>query len=205
MSLKHLFITGVNRSGHTSLVQLLNNDPQIEIWDEYPHILPWHWKYSNRAKELKDDFLNTFTVNMPSSYKGYKFIGGAASYYLKAIPFIKQYIPEAKIAIIKRNRQEVIDAFLDKLNIDERHTESIITSKFLSTLDPNATNWETAYPKYQSIEGVNRIDLFEELVGSYWDEFYGTAHRYTEQYKNVVIFNSKELLEGENYKKLIEE
>lgn len=205
MSLKYLFITGVNRSGHSTLVKLLNVDPQIEILDERPYVLPWHWKYSNRAKELKDDFLNHFTVNMPPSYEGYKYIGGAASYYLKAIPFIKQHIPEARIAIIKRDRQEVIDAFLNKLNIDERHTEGIITSKFLSRLDPNATNWETAYPKYQSIDGVERMDLLPELVGSYWDEFYGAAYRYVEQYKNVVIFNSKELLEGENYKKLIEE
>jgi len=202
--MKHLFITGVNRSGHSTLVKLLNTDPQIEILDERPYVLPWHWKYSNRAEEFKKDFFDYFKVKMAKSYGGHKFIGGAACYYLKAIPFIKEILPEARIAIIKRNRNEVIQAFADKLNIDEKHTEAIITSKFLSRLDPNASNWEIAYPKYQSIEGVEKMDLFRELVGSYWDEFYGAAYRYADEYKDVKIYNSKELIKGNNYKKLVE-
>ena len=202
--MKHLFITGVNRSGHTTLVNLLNKDPQIELLDERPFVLPWHWKYTNRTEDLKKDFLDYFKVKMPSSYGGHKFIGGAACYYMKAIPFIKEHLPQAKIVIIKRNRQEVINGFTAKLNLDERHTESVVTSKFLSRLDPNATNWETAYPKYQSIEGVDRMDLFEELVGSYWDEFYGAAYRFADEYEDVKIYNSEELIKGNNYKKLVE-
>ena len=201
--MKHLFITGVNRSGHTTLVSKLNQDNDIAIEDERPFVLPWHWKYSNRAEELKEDFLNYFLKIMPEQYSSCRVIGGAACYYLKAIPFIKKHIPDSNIVIIKRNRQDVINAFVDKLNIDENHTEAIITSKFLSRLDPNATNWETAYPKYQRIEGVETMNLFEELVGSYWDEFYGAAYRYAEKYNNVKIYNSEELLKENNYKKLV--
>ena len=48
------------------------------------------------------------------------------------------------------------------------------------------------------------MDLFRELVGSYWDEFYGAAYRYAEEYKDIKIYNSEELIKGNNYKKLVE-
>ena len=58
--MKYLFITGVNRSGHTTLVSKLNQHNDVAIEDERPFVLPWYWKYSNRVEELKEDFLNYF-------------------------------------------------------------------------------------------------------------------------------------------------
>ena len=196
--LKYTFVTGVNRSGHTTILNKALNDPDIPspMFSDEHFMQPWDLDHPLTEK-LQAKFLEKLEWLKEHTYPP-EWFADFGHYWLKSIPWlVEQFDPQ--IHIIKRKKKDVVEAFMDKL---EEHSIESVTEKFLIT-DRTAHNWSITYPLYESDPKLSMIDNYKKHTGMFWTEYYKYADLMAEEYPdNVKIWKSEYLVEGDNYKKL---
>ena len=198
MKLKYTFVTGVNRSGHTTLLNKALEDPGIPspMFSDEHYMQPWDMDHGNKDM-LRQKFLDRIDWLIEHTTQP-EWFADFGHYWLKSIPWlVKQFDPQ--IHIIKRKKKDVVDSFMAKL--DEHKLENV-TEKFLIT-DNTAHNWSVTYPLCESDPKLSMEENYKKHISMFWTEYYKYADVMVDLYPdNVKLWKSEYLVEGDNYKKL---
>lgn len=197
--IKHIYVTGVNRSGHTTLWNKIEEDPDINsaMMGEEQFMLPWDIEKHNHTEMLRNKFIDRVNQLIEWSPKCDTHLD-MGNYWLPHTPWLIEKF-DAQIHIIKRNKDDVIDGFMQKF---EDHVDWDVVQKFITT-DMNATNWEISYPTYERNPDISLQENYRIHTGKYYDEFYEIAAEFKRTYPANVHWHASEyLIEGDNYKNI---
>ena len=197
--LKYIYVTGVNRSGHTTLWNKIKDDPDINSWmmGDEQFMLPWDVEKHNHTEMLRNKFIDRVNQMIESCPECDTHLD-MGNYWLPHTPWLIEKL-DAQIHIIKRNKDDVIDGFMQKFEDNE---EWDVANKFITT-DMNATNWEISYPKYERNPNISLQENYRIHTGKYYDEFYEIAAEFKRTYPANVHWHASEyLIEGDNYKNI---
>ena len=214
--MKYIMITGIPRSGKSTITDKLNKLNYIDLHDETQPVFPWDYETHNKT----DYFIQKIKKQLFKNNNPQINIQGLTGcYYLKTIPFLNNDI--SKIIILKRNKDLIINewcrlgsftrgkAILDlnpnhkcsgllcsceELYSEENFTENLIFNKFLSIVDPNAENWDIIYPKYDLNKELSFYENYKIIIGKYYDDYYKQAELYKNKYDNIEILNSDDII-----------
>lgn len=197
--IKHIYVTGVNRSGHTTLWNKIEEDPDINsaMMGEEQFMLPWDIEKHNHTEMLRNKFIDRVNQLIEWSPKCDTHLD-MGNYWLPHTPWLIEKF-DAQIHIIKRNKDDVIDGFMQKF---EEHVEWDVANKFRTT-DMSATNWEICYPTYEIHPDIGLQENYRIHTGKYYDEFYEIAAEFKRTHPANVHWHASEyLIEGDNYKNI---
>ena len=197
--IKQIYVTGVNRSGHSTLWEKIKVDPDIPsaMMGDEQFMLPWDIENHNHTDMLRKRFVDRVKQLVECSPDCNTHLD-MGHYWLPHIPWLVENF-DVQIHIIKRNKDDDIDAFMQKF---EDHVENDVVQKFRTT-DMSATNWEIAYPTYEVIKGLGLQANYKIHASMFYDDYYTMAEKFLNAYPDKVHMHASEhLIEGDNYKKL---
>lgn len=151
---------GTGRCGTVALSKIVGVCDKIRCTHELAPLLPWEFDIHAYKKKF---------VNLNSCKGG---SGDVAYGYLPYLETFIRDIPEVKIIILKRDRQEVVDSFVRWHKI-RTHFPGF--------------DYSNEFPKVGT-------DDMNDGAGRYWDLYYKEAARLDNIYDNIKIINSRCLL-----------
>ena len=180
---KVIFGLGSGRCGTASLAYLLNDQKDAFIGHEMPPILPWDTSDLTGLQFRWDQIQHQSHL--------YSMVGDVGIYYLPylptliqshdSIPFINQnYV--LKFVILKRDRKEVINSFLEKFK--RQNNNPLQTEKAPGMI---VDEWDECFPKYDGM-------TLREAVGAFYDDYYKESERFALERPDMVkIFSVDDL------------
>ena len=173
---KYVFGMGSGCCGTSSLSVLLNEQPRAFVGHELAPTLPWQ-----ATREAVQEF-TVFKWNQ-LNHQGSLFdlVGDVGTYYLPYVRFLMHQYNlalkdecEFKFIILKRDKEETIQAFLDKFK--RQNNNPLQNNKSPGQF---ADSWDASFPKY---EGVS----LREATSMYYDDYYREAESLLNDFPNRV-------------------
>ena len=166
---------GSGRCGTTTLARILNAQENA-LFTHENFTLPWR---VNECMGLGA------VVSMHG--RDANMFGDSAFYWIKYVPEVLRYAPDARFVCLKRNKNEVVRSFLARSDKQNWWT------------DPSSKHWDTELKLEFKIIMFPKYDLPKtDGVSEYYDEYYRKAVAWEKIYpRNFKIFNMEEVLNEE--------
>ena len=173
---------GTGCCGTASLAWLLNSQDDAFVGHELFPILPW-----STSLEAREFFAENKWEQLNHESHLYGVVGDVATYYLPYVRFLIDNLKNGglknnvdfKFIILKRNKSEVIKAFVDKFKRQKNNPFQLTTDK---------NNWDDSFPTYP-----NHIPI-EVAIECYWEDYYAEADYLVATYpERVRVFNTEDL------------
>ncbi len=176
---------GTGCCGTASLAWLLNNQEDSFVGHELFPILPW-----STSVEAQNNFAKNKWEQLNHESHLYGVVGDVATYYLPYVRFLLRNLNttlkgdvDFRFIILKRNKEEVVDAFLDKFKRQGNNPLQIKNDPALKK-----DEWDNSFPKYNPDIPLNIA------IECYWEDYYAEADWLVENYPDHVrIFETHEL------------
>jgi hypothetical protein len=161
---------GTGRCGTKSLSKLIDDCQQALCTHERRPILPWAFSDVHLQARVHD----LQRADSPV-------VGDVAYYYLPYLERLIEMIPDLKVVCLERDRQEVIDSYMQKTQGWNHWYEH---DGKAWAYDPF---WDATYPKYP-------IAYKPDAIGAYWDEYHDTIRHTADQHPvNVRVMGTETL------------
>jgi hypothetical protein len=178
MKRKFVFGMGSGCCGTASLAHLLNSQRNAFVGHELFPILPW--STSERARLF---FMSSKWEQLNHESHLYDLVGDVAFYYLPYVRFLMYNLEEEKIGkdidfkfiVLKRNKKEVIDAYIEKLKRQKNNPFQIQST----ILDPQRDRWDICFPKYEGVSLPIAIEC-------YYEDYYAEVNYLLNKWPNHV-------------------
>ena len=178
MKRKFVFGLGTGCCGTSSLAFLLNEQDGAFVGHELFPILSWSTEYSA---------LMFFTENKWEQLNHeshlYGLVGDVGSYYLPYARLLMDNLEQGlgeevdfKFIVLKRERQQVINAFLEKFKRQNNNPFQVNKSPGV-----RSDIWDLSFPKYE--DGVSLQQCIEWYYDDYYAEVDYLLNRYPENFK----------------------
>ena len=159
MKRKFVFGMGTGCCGTASLAYLLNSQENAFVGHELFPILPW-----STDKTARLFFMNSKWEQLNHESHLYDLVGDVGFYYLPYVRFLMYNLEEEKIGedvdfkfiVLKRNKKEVIDAYIEKFKRQSNNPLQI--NDFRARRDM----WDMCYPKYENVSLPIAIECYYE-------------------------------------------
>lgn len=195
MKRKFVFGLGTGCCGTSSLAYLLNEQQDAFVGHELFPILPWSTEQSARQF-----FIDNKWEQLNHESHLYSLVGDVASYYLPYVRFLMYNLEslkdevDFKFVILRRDREEVINAFLEKF---KRQNNNPL--QYNKSIETRSDIWDDSFPKYDSTASL------KECIGWYYDDYYAECDSYLEQWPdNFISFNVEDLNDNQKVLELLD-
>ena len=184
MKRKFVFGLGTGCCGTSSLAYLLNSQPGAFVGHELFPILPWGTDELARRYFIENKWEQ---LNHESHL--FELVGDVGSYYLPYARFLMFNLEslkdevEFKFIILKRKREEVVSAFLEKFKRQNNNPFQVHKA-----FGVRSDNWDDSFPKFE--DGVP----LEKCIEWYYDDYYAEADHLLKTYPdNFRIYSVEDL------------
>ena len=158
---------GSGRCGTVSLYRLLNLQKNSFFTHESKPLLTWKFDKKSIDKKLKKILA-----------KPKKYVGDVNSCYLPYVDYICKNYSSAKIVVLKRPKEEVVESFMRK--------KEIFGHQWISKKGKEG-KWEKMFPK-------STASTKEEAIKEYWEDYYIEVSKLMRKHpKNVKLFETQAL------------
>ena len=177
-SKKFIIGIGTGRCGTMSLARFLSQCKGVFVDHERREggwVLPWEFN-----RKLADG-----KIEMLKKLYG-EIVGDVAFYYLNYIRYFFEKLPNLKVIVMKRDREETILSYLKKTEGRNHWIEN--PEKYGWRVD---STWDKAYPKFETKDK-------KEAIGKYWDLYYQKVELLKKEFPEKILevnledFNKKE-------------
>ena len=191
---KFVFGMGSGCCGTASLAWLLNSQENSFVGHELFPLLRWANDYNAQSFFAKNKWEQ---LNHESHL--YELVGDVATYYLPYVRFLIDNINnkmandvQFRFIILKREKKEVIEAFIDKF---ERQGNNPLQN----TVNVKNDEWDDCFPKYPS-------NFPQELaIECYWEDYYAEAQWLADNHPQMVrIFKTEDLNSEDKVRDLLQ-
>lgn len=189
---KFVFGMGTGCCGTSSLARLLNDQPNAFVGHELAPILSW-----STSQTARDVFAENKWEQLNHESHLYDLVGDVGSYYLPYVRFLMQNLEsplgdevDFRFIILKRDKTEVISAFLEKF---KRQGNNPLQENTNARWD----EWDAAFPKYNNIALPIAIEC-------YYEDYYAEADYLKQTFPNFVrIYNTSDLNSEEKVREIL--
>jgi hypothetical protein len=180
-----IFGMGTGCCGTASLAWILNNQNDSFVGHELFPILPW-----STDLDAQNYFANNKWEQLNHESHLYSTVGDVATYYLPYVRFLIRNLNttlkgevDFKFIILRRKKEEVIQAFLDKFKRQKNNPLQNIDAPGIKK-----DEWDASFPKYHP-------DMpLEIAIECYWEDYYSEANWLAEHHPDRVrIFETEDL------------
>lgn len=184
---------GTGCCGTASLAHLLNNQENAFVGHELAPILSW-----STTPEAQSFFAVNKWEQLNHESHLYDLVGDVGSYYLPYVRFLISNLDlpignevDFRFIILKRDKSEVIPAFLDKF---KRQGNNPLQAESTARKD----EWDKCFPKYEGM-------TLENAVGSYYEDYYTEARYLTSTYSDLVrLYDTHDLNSEDKVKEMLD-
>jgi len=196
MKRKFVFGMGTGCCGTASLAYLLNSQENAFVGHELFPILPWR-----TDKTARLFFMNSKWEQLNHESHLYDLVGDVGFYYLPYVRFLMYNLEEEKIGedvdfkfiVLKRDKKEVINAYLDKFKRQNNNPLQIRTP-----LSIRRNKWDMCFPKY---EGVS----LEIAIECYYEDYYAETNYLLNKWPDYVkLIDISELNNADSVRNILE-
>ena len=179
---KFVFGLGTGCCGTASLAHLLNDQPNSFVGHELAPILPW-----STSESARQNFSIKKWEQLNHESHLYDLVGDVGSYYLPYVRFLMENLEtplgndvDFKFIILRRDKKEVISAFLEKLKRQKNNPLQNIPSVLKN-------EWDNSFPKY---DGVS----LEVAIECYYEDYYAESRFLINRWpENIRIYETEDL------------
>lgn len=161
---KFVFGMGTGCCGTATLAYILNNQPNAFVGHELAPILSW-----STSTDAQDFFAKNKWEQLNHESHLYDLVGDVGSYYLPYVRFLMNNLNtelgeevDFKFIILKRDKKEVISAFVDKFERQNNNTLQNVSNT-------RKDEWDKCFPKYDNLSLPVAIEC-------YYEDYYAEAH-----------------------------
>ena len=195
MKRKFVFGMGTGCCGTASLAYLLNNQENAFVGHELFPILPW-----STEKTARLFFMNSKWEQLNHESHLYDLVGDVGFYYLPYVRFLMYNLEEEKIGddvdfkfiVLKRNKKEVIEAYLDKFK--RQNNNPLQIKDFRARKDM----WDMCFPKYDGVP-------LPIAVECYYEDYYAETNYLLNKWPDYVkLIDISELNNADSVRNILE-